>query len=92
MNPSNAYWSWWQQTEQCSGITGDMNRIQWFVVPSYFQSPKGETGGYWEPAHTIYLAGMFTDDSIMVRHEMLHDLLQTGDHPAAFDTCGLRHH
>ncbi len=90
LNPPVEYLAWWDATVACAGQSGDVGRITWFVTANRFASPDGTVAGWWEPSHTIYLAGLATNDEKTVRHEMLHDLLQTGEHPAAFDICGLR--
>lgn len=90
LNPPVAYLAWWDATQTCAGLTGEFGRITWYVTAERFASPDGLVAGWWASAHTITLAGLATDDEQTVRHEMLHDLLQSGDHPAVFDTCGLR--
>ena len=98
------YAEWWQDVEQCAGVTGDMDRINWYVVPC----AEGETGfrcdvtadgvcaGEWRAPHVIELAGPnrifpegYADDEWTVKHEMLHDLLGRPDHPPAFKNCHL---
>jgi hypothetical protein len=77
------YAQWWRDTEACSGLTGDMSRIRWYVVPnsSSFDYRGASYAGYWWETHDIVLAGRAVDQQGVVRHEMLHDLLATGDHP-----------
>jgi len=102
--PLPVYSDWWQQVEQCSGLTGDLARVAWYVVPceageSGFQceaTPDGLCGGEWLPPHTILLAGPndvlpagYADDEFTVKHEMLHDLTGSPDHPDLFKNCHL---
>ena len=93
-----AYQAAWDSVEACSGLSGDMARIQWYAVPqSAFYVGKTLTFGVWTPPHTIYVAEWAKDDSLghylTVRHEMLHDLLGGGAegqaHPPVFRTCHL---
>ncbi len=82
--------SLWAADLACSGLTGDWHRITWFQVPGYtFQTPDGPMGGWWSASHAIYLAESQDAAFLTIRHEMLHDLLQRGDHPPVFSACGL---
>jgi hypothetical protein len=102
LTPPPVYSQWWHEVEQCSGLTGDMGRISWYVVPC----EKGESGfpcdaapdhlcgGEWEWPHAILLAGPnrvltqgYADDEWTVKHEMLHDLTQSGEHDDLFKGC-----
>ena len=82
----DVYAQWWRDTEACSGRTGDYTRVQWYVVPhsSWFEFRGGQYNGYWWETHDIVLAEHWIDQPGVVRHEMLHDLLNTGEHPAEY--------
>src|SRR5687768_764740 len=85
--PTSVYSWWWQQTESCSGRTGALSTVQWFVVPgvSSIATPNGNiVSGYWDPdGRRIVLAGESQYFGDLVRHEMLHALLGKGSHPRA---------
>jgi len=100
--PLPAYASWWQQVEQCSGLSGDLGRVEWYVVPCEtgepgFEceaTPDGLCGGEWLPPHTILLAGPndvlpggYAADEFTVKHEMLHDLAGSAEHTDLFKNC-----
>jgi hypothetical protein len=52
------------------------------MVPgNSFPCKSGKCAGHWEPGHTIYLAEDWTTNEMVVRHEMLHDLLDRAGHP-----------
>ena len=89
--PPTDYTRYWQQMQDCSHLSGDMSRIAWFDVPgASFNCPTyGSCDGLWVRPHTIYIADQRRNDSLVVEHEMLHDLLQSGFHRAAFQTCGV---
>ena len=78
-----SYQQWWHDVEKCSAITGDFARVTWYAVPNVTTFPyRGqEDYGYWWATHDIVIAGGSISDSMVVRHEMLHDLLGTGTHP-----------
>jgi len=78
--------------EACSSHRGDWHRITWFTVAAPFSTPAGPNKlGVWVAPHTIYLLRATALDSAswVVPHEMLHDLLQTGEHPPVFAACGV---
>lgn len=81
-DPPAQYRVWWDSTEACSGRTGNFNRVHWFVVPGPdFKCPTGRCSGRWEPEHRIYLAEGWKEHEMVVRHEMLHELIGHAGHP-----------
>jgi hypothetical protein len=96
MTPPEQYHTWWAATEACSGLTGDFNAIQWYVVPDSltFTTESGEKVGLWSESSAgtrIILAGAYADHELVVRHEMLHALLDREGHPPQYfqTKCGL---
>jgi hypothetical protein len=90
------YRSWWSATEQCSGLSGDFSKLEFYQVPgvSTFASPVGTVVGLWNQAgseNRITLAGYYLDNELVVRHEMLHALLERTGHPVEYfvTRCGL---
>jgi hypothetical protein len=76
------YREWWAKTESCSGLRGDFDRIEWQIVPGYsFECNSGQCAGHWQRGHQIYLAEEWKMNEMVVRHEMLHDLMNGGGHP-----------
>lgn len=91
-DPPAHYAEMWQRMADCSGTSGDLRRISWFTVPEPFDTPVGHGKlGLWVRPHIVYLVESTATDptSWIVPHEMLHDLLQTGDHPPIFAACGV---
>jgi len=79
------YHTWWGDTEQCAGVHADLARIAWFMVPDENFIYRGKAfDGYWWSVHWVVLASPFVTDPGIVRHEMLHDLLNRGDHPKEY--------
>lgn len=75
----------WARAERCTGVTGDLARVSWYVVEpdepnGGFDCPWGSCNAVWFPAHSIYLSSLLTTDEGVVVHEMMHDLLQDGSH------------
>ena len=86
-DPPAVYAEWWSLTEQCSGITGDLASVTWYRVPGASDLPfNGESsvGGIWyQQGNRIVLAGDQQLAGDLVRHEMLHALLRSANHPRA---------
>lgn len=90
------YQTWWAQTEACSGRQGHLERIAWYVVPDVteFTTPEGENVGRWSRGSNgtqIVVAGAYLVNELVVRHEMLHALLNRPDHLREYfvDRCHL---
>lgn len=82
MSPPAVYREWWAKTEACSGLRGDFDRVKWSVVPGHsFRCSSGRCAGHWEPDHEVFLAEEWVMNEMVVRHEMLHDLLDRSGHP-----------
>lgn len=87
--PPAEYRTWWARTEDCSGVTGDFDQVRWYLVPdvSVFATVAGPEVGRWSRGGNgteIVLAGAYRDDEMVVRHEMLHALLDQSGHPPAY--------
>ena len=81
------YTQWWSAVEQCSGLTGSLSAVTFYVVPgnSVNDGRDGDVSGYWSKAsNRIVLAGAYTNNGPLVRHEMLHALIQGVGHPALY--------
>lgn len=83
MEPPAVYQEWWAKTEACSGLSGDFDRVEWMVVPGEsFPCSSGDCVGHWDPSHKIFLASDWSMHEMVVRHEMLHDLVRRSGHPS----------
>ncbi|MDP9178667.1 MAG: hypothetical protein M3O61_13375 [Gemmatimonadota bacterium] len=82
--PPSVYARWWAMTEACSGVTGNLSSVSWFVVPGASTvSLNGQlVDGYWSFAsNRIVIAEAGKLAGAKVRHEMLHALLKGRGHP-----------
>jgi hypothetical protein len=80
--PPDQYRIWWEKTQACSGLSGDFDRVRWEVVPGQsFRCGGGQCAGHWQSDHHIFIASDYTDHEMVVRHEMLHDLIGHSGHP-----------
>lgn len=94
--PPAEYQAWWASTEGCSAINGNFSRIKWYVVPgvSTFATEEGEKVGIRIKSGddvSIVVAGNYVEHEMVVRHEMLHALLNKPGHPPEYfqDRCQL---
>jgi len=87
--------SLWAAMEACTGRTGDLSKVRWHVFTRDDVHLDGQqVVGAWFPQHSIYLLPQNIDGRFSlwyaqqnVAHEMVHELLRTPDHPAAFEVC-----
>jgi hypothetical protein len=88
LDPPASYQSWWHEVEVCSEKTGDFSAIAWYYIPNVSWFTVGSDPnvlGYWQPYHhSITLAGLQINDAYLVRHEALHAILNTVDHPPEY--------
>lgn len=81
-DPPPEYRAWFEATMDCSERQGRFEDLQWFSVPGReFSCPTGQCVGRWEPGHRIYLGEFWIGHEMVVRHEMLHDLIGRSGHP-----------
>jgi len=81
---------WWRM-EQCSGLSGDFARVHWFITDGDLQLDGKSRAGVWVSPHNVYMLESYAIDAyrdyVAVRHEMLHDLTQSGEHGPVFTIC-----
>jgi hypothetical protein len=81
------YRTWWSQVEACSGRRRFFGWVRWYYVPnaSYFTYRGIAYDGYWlSHPDRIVVAEALMNDAVLLRHEMLHAVLQDGDHPSEY--------
>jgi hypothetical protein len=90
------YLGWFAKTESCSALRGQFQSLQWFVVPNVeaFPTQEGPKVGMWEKSGNsarIVVAGRYTGHEMVIRHEILHHLLDREGHPSEYfvDRCQL---
>src|ERR1700722_8172248 len=75
---------WWQVAEACAGRSGDFDAVSWYTVPASDSfSLEGQTvNGAWnQDGNKIALGAGQMQNGQLVRHEMVHAIMQSGDHP-----------
>lgn len=81
----------WYEVQLCSGLRGDLGDVHFFLAVDGIQKDGVTLGGYWRRAgNEIYLIPPYHEDSKTIKHEMMHALLQRGDHPDEYfnGVCG----
>jgi hypothetical protein len=91
--PPAVYASWWQLTERCSGRVGEFGGVRWYLVPgvaSFNLEGQSVAGAWYSAGNRIVIAADYLTDGELIRHEMLHALLQQGGHPRGsfLGSCG----
>lgn len=96
MAAAPAYQAWWSATEACAELSGSLEQIEWYIIPGAetFETASGPKVGLWTHSSEgvrIVLAGNWADNELVVRHEMLHALLDREGHPRDYfqDRCQL---
>ena len=87
------YRVWWEVVESCSGYSGDFDAVRWYRVPlGEGLTVKGESaaGAWFATENSIAIGDGWRTVGSLVRHEILHAILQTGSHPEEYfrDACG----
>ncbi|HCU12272.1 MAG TPA: hypothetical protein DGB72_09120 [Gemmatimonadetes bacterium] len=93
IEPSAQYVAWWSELETCSGLSGDVHAVAFYVVPndSTIQVGSESYWGYWiKNGNKIVLAGAHAYSEKLVKHEEMHALLHSALHPPAYfnGPCG----
>lgn len=84
--------AWWQVVEGCSARRRPFDTVSWYRVRPGELTIRGATaaGAWFVHGNRIVLTDWALRAGSLVRHEMLHALLETGSHPAEFfqEKCG----
>ena len=93
IEPSTQYIGWWNELEACSGLSGDVHAVAFYVVPndSIIKVGSESYWGYWiKSGNKIVFAEKWAASEKLVKHEEMHALLQSPLHPQAYfnGPCG----
>lgn len=91
--PPAVYNVWWSMASECSGRTGALSAVEWFLVPGVaeFEHEGRKVSGYWSRvSNRVVVAEKAMLDGPLIRHEMLHALEHNVGHPrqAFLQRCG----
>lgn len=84
------YLTWYQEVASCMGLeriaTRDrFERIEWYSAVEIYNEADGVHAiGLWTEPHRITLRTDRLMDQMVVKHELVHDLLAVGSHPPPF--------
>ena len=93
IEPSTQYIGWWDELEACSGLSGDIHSVAFYVIPndSIIKVGSESYWGYWiTSGNKIVLAEKWDTSEKLVKHEEMHALLQSPLHPQEYfnGPCG----
>lgn len=83
MDPPELYREWWAEMEKEVGRRYPMDLLSWWVVPvaPWWEPQIGDyVVGEWFESNRIYIGGPWLMDEGLVKHEMLHAILQDTGH------------
>jgi hypothetical protein len=90
--PNLNFRAWWQIVEECSGQKRSFDGVSWYrVAPGQLSIRGGSAAGAWfARGNRVVFTESYLDQAPLVRHEMLHAVLQTGSHPPQYfqGKCG----
>lgn len=91
--PPPVYQTWWSMVESCAGRTAPLSSVRWYVMPgvqSFTRKHMTVAGVWFRADNSIVLGELVRYNGQLVRHEMLHALLQQGLHPRKefLEHCG----
>lgn len=83
---------WYRDVEECADLEGDAGAVRWWAASEVLVLQGADTiaavPGAWTRPHNVFLREDAIDLEGTVRHEALHDLLRSTDHPEPpFGTC-----
>jgi hypothetical protein len=88
------YFGWFQEVAECMGVPeiatpSRFAQIHWHSAVDIYNSTDGlHALGLWVEPHRITLRTDRVFDSLVVKHELVHDVLRDGDHPPPlFERC-----
>lgn len=81
--PPAVYHQWWSMVESCAGQQGPFSAVRWYMMPGVqsFARKDMKVAGVWTRANNSIVVGEHVMlNGQLVRHEMLHALMQYGIH------------
>ena len=89
LEPPPAYRVWWAEVELCTGTEGSFDRVFWYEATEIIDRERGTLhSGAWKPPHSIFIRSGSLSNRRVVKHEMVHDLLQIRSHDLeVFERC-----
>jgi hypothetical protein len=81
LSPLPEFRIWWEIVESCSGRAARFDDVKWFEANEITVRGELARGAWFSRGNRIALVGAESFFGPLVRHEMLHAILQDGDHP-----------
>ncbi|UCC72790.1 MAG: hypothetical protein JSV86_20950 [Gemmatimonadota bacterium] len=81
LDPPQIYETWWAEVAACVSVAAPFDRVSWYEAERLINRETGTDHiGAWLPPHNIYIRTNRLLYIEGVKHEMVHDLLQTRNH------------
>ena len=81
MDPPAIYRVWWAEVESCAELEASFDRVDWFEAADLINTEAETTHlGAWKPPHKIYVQTDHRLSEPVVKHEIVHELLQRKGH------------
>lgn len=81
LDPPGLYRTWWSEVEACAQISAPFDRVDWYEADHLINTERDSRHpGAWRPPHAIYVSSRHLLSRPVVKHEIVHDLLQRKDH------------
>lgn len=83
------YYTWFSEVAGCLGMAdratrARFDRIEWRQAHTIEHPDRGKALGLWTKPHRITIRQDQVHSEFVVKHEMVHDLLQDPAHPTPF--------
>jgi hypothetical protein len=80
----------WEELLACSGLTGNFGGVTWFRATSITVGGTVYAGFWFEDWNRIVIGDDYINNDRVVKHEMMHALLDLGGHPQGYfnGPCG----
>jgi hypothetical protein len=85
--PPASYRAVWTEAQACTGRRRDFNQLRFWWVPGESFEREGRPLAGYADRPNIYLAEIYRDHPMVVKHEMIHVLGVGGGHPPVFEQC-----
>jgi len=86
------YPAWWAEVEACVGARRPIDRVRWWYLPAdsgdvLNVAGRAAWGAYDRSDNEIWLVELALTYEPIVKHEMIHALIDSPGHPDVFDRC-----
>lgn len=89
--PPTRYKEWWSAVSLCLGISANMGLTRFYISRTPVAEPSSDIRGIWATHRITITDSIFNTGSAAERHTvghlMIHEIINSPDHPAAAFAC-----